>query len=187
MERASNYTALSDLELIDMLKVNDHLAYTEIYNRYQGLLIAFSFKKLQDEDIAKDLVQDLFVKLWTKRETLTISNLPGFLVTSMKNLMFNHFEHQQVSSKYIESLVDFTNTGDMAHADYLVREKEWQKHIETAIASLPNKMRKAFISNRVEYKTYAQTAEELQTTENNIQKHINSAIKLLKTRLTALL
>ncbi|HKG05162.1 MAG TPA: RNA polymerase sigma-70 factor [Pedobacter sp.] len=188
MEKVSDMNLITDAQLIELLKEGNHIAYTEIYKRYNSLLIAFAFKRLQDDELTKDLVQDLFLKLWANRKKITIvSNLAGYLVTSLKHSVFNYFQHQKVTSKYAESLTDFVNTGNIAHTDYLVREREWELHIDAAIASLPEKMRKAFLLNKKEHHSYAETARELNTTENNVQKHINGAIKILKTKLTIFL
>jgi len=188
MKKESSYDLFTDVELINQLTKGDHAAYSEIYQRYHQLCISFAFKKLQDEDLTKDIVQDLFTKFWVKRETLNNkNNLPAYLITSLKNSIYSHFEHSNVASKYITSLTDFSNTGNIGHTDYLVREREWEKYIDVAIENLPVKMKKAFLLNKKENFTYAETAKRLNTSENNIQKHINGAIKILKTKLTIFL
>jgi RNA polymerase sigma-70 factor (ECF subfamily) len=181
-----DHKTLSDPELITLLKASDHAAYTEIYNRYYYLLFVFSYKKTRDEELAKDIVQDIFVKLWSRRGFSVIpANLPGYLISSAKNSIFNLFEHQNVRSKYIESLMDYLNSGNHAHTDYLVRENEWKKYIDNAIQALPPKMRQIFQLNKKDNLSYREIASKLDTSENNVQKHINGAIKILRTKLTA--
>lgn len=179
-----SYSTLPDQDLLTLIQESDHAAYTELYKRYHIGLISFAYKKVQDEELAKDIVQDLFVKLWDKRQTLILPPNPnGYFLNAVKHAIFNQFVHQSVESKYIASLADYSNTGTIAHTDHLVREREWNSIINAAIAKLPRKMRQAFLLNKKENLSYAETAKRLNTTENNIQKHINSAIKILKTKL----
>ncbi|PYF76130.1 RNA polymerase sigma factor [Pedobacter nutrimenti] len=183
----SGYKSLSDPDLISMIKDGDHAAYTEIYERYHYLVFIEAYRKLGDEELAKDIVQELFVNLWIKRQKTTdVENLAGYLLTAVKFRIFDFFDHQNVESKYIASLKDYTNTGNIAHTDYLTREREWEKYIDLAIQSLPQKMRQIFQLNKSDNLSYKEIAKKLNTTENNVQKHINGAIKVLKTKLTAL-
>ena len=62
------YSKLSDSELADLLKSDDQLAFTEIYNRFYYALFTHVYNRLNDKDEAKDVVQELFSTLWCKRE-----------------------------------------------------------------------------------------------------------------------
>ena len=107
----SVYQNHSDAELPQLLKESDHAAYTEIYHRYFYLLYTHAYKKLRNEEQAKNLIQDLFATLWFKREfSLPDSNLAGYLYTAVRNKIFDLFAHQQVESKYMDSLKDYLIT-----------------------------------------------------------------------------
>ncbi|TCD02732.1 RNA polymerase sigma-70 factor [Pedobacter psychroterrae] len=182
-----DYKTYSDSQLTDLLKTADHAAYTEIYNRYYHLMFVFAYKKLRDEDQAKDFVQELFTNLWVKREQLQeTTNLTAFLYTALRNKVLNYIARQKVESKYIQSLKDYTNTGSIAHTDHLVREKQFQDHIDKEIQALPKKMRKAFELSRIEHLANRDIADKLNVTENNVSQHINNAIRILRTKLSAI-
>ena len=179
-----DHKSYSDLQLTELLKASDHSAFTEIHNRYYPLAFLEAYKKLRDEDQAKDIVQELFTNLWIRRENLPlIKNLAGYLIASVKNAIFTYFEHQQVESKYITSLTDFVNTGNIAHTDYLVREREWEKHIEAAIQSLPKKMRVIFELSRKSHLTHKQIAEKLTLSERTVNAQMLNALTRLRSKL----
>lgn len=183
-----DYKILSDIELITFLREGDHAAYNEIYERYYYLLYVHAYKKLRDQDNTKDIVQELFVDLWAKKETaFTTQNLAGYLMISVRNKIFNLFEHQNVQAKYVESLRDFANTGNMAHTDYLVRERQLKEYIEREIQALPKKMRRIFELSRKDNLSNRKIAEELNTSESNISQHLSNATKILRTKLGAIL
>lgn len=130
----------------------------------------------------------MFIHLWIKRNNLPhISNIGGYLSTSVRNRIFNYFQHQHVESKYIDSLTDFINTGEIAHADHLIRTHDQQAHIENAIQTLPGKMRTIFELSRKEHLPHKEIAKKLSTSEDNVSKQITNAIKILKTKLEVIL
>ena len=182
-----DYNLLSDVELLVLLKESDHAAYTEIYGRYDHLLFDHAYKKLRQEEQAKDIVQDVFVTLWTKRECLpVINNLPAYLMTMVKNSIFGFFEHGKVETRYIKSLTDYVNTGNLAHTDYLTREREWNDYIESAIQALPKKMRTVFELSRKSNLTHKEIARNLSLSERTVNAQILNALLRLKTRLGSL-
>ena len=182
-----NYSTYSDSQLTELLNASDHAAFTEIHNRYYPLVLVEAFKKLRDLEQAKDIVQELFTNLWIRRERVTmVNNLAGYLITSVKNAIFSYFENQHVQSKYIASLTDFVNTGSIAHTDYLLREKEWEKHIEAAIHSLPKKMREIFELSRKSHLTHKEIAEKLTLSERTVNAQMLNALARLRSKLGSL-
>ena len=63
----SKYAAHTDAALLPLLQEGDREAYTEIYNRYHGLLYVFAYNRLKNREEAKDIIHELFLKLWLDR------------------------------------------------------------------------------------------------------------------------
>jgi len=183
----ASYSKINDNELLQLLRESDHAAYTEIYTRYFYLLYTHAYKKLRDEDQAKDLIQDLFATLWFKREIdLPSHNLTGYLFTAVRNKIFDLFAHQQVASKYIDSLKDYLNIHASTPTDHLVRENQLKAYIEKEIQALPPKMKRIFEMSRKENLSHKEIAEKTGTTENNISTQITSALRILRTKLSVI-
>ncbi|WP_235884359.1 RNA polymerase sigma factor [Pedobacter hiemivivus] len=175
---------MSDAKLVQLLQASDHNAYTEIYNRYFQLLFVHARKKLNDADLAKDILQEIFTKIWMKREIqLTATNLTGYLYTLMKNRILDLYLHQEVKTKYMRAAKSFIVTNKSSGTDALVREKDCSAHINQEIAALPPKMREIFELSRKNQLSYKEIAEKLNTNENNVSKQINNGLKVLKRRL----
>lgn len=180
----ADYKTFSDNELITLLRLGNRSAYTEIYNRYNYLMIVFAYKKLRDEDLARDFVQELFITLWDKRETISEDgNLAQFLYVSLRNRMFSHFAHQKVEHKYFDFLAHTFSEFSNGQTDYLVREKQLISYIEKQIEKLPSKMKVVFLLSRNEQLSNREIAERLNTTESNVSHHISNALKILRKRL----
>jgi len=183
-----NYKTVSDAELADLLKASDHAAYKEIYERYHYLMLVHAYKKLRDEDLAKDMIQDLFTNLWIKREqVLSTGNLAPFLYKSLKNQIINYIVHQGVRSKYITSISDYLSNGHNAYTDHPIREKELQAYIDKEILALPQKMRNVFELSLKQRLSNKEIAVALNTSESNVSHHIKNAITMLRIKLRAII
>ncbi|TCC87410.1 RNA polymerase sigma-70 factor [Pedobacter hiemivivus] len=177
------YIELSDTELVDLLKSGNRAAFTEIFNRYQSLLYIFAYKKIGDREEAKDLIHELFLTFWEKRELLNIScSLPAYLFTVLKNRVFDLYKHKKVSQRYLETFQTYLDTEQNA-TDYLVRHNELSCLIEKEIASLPYKMREVFELSRKTNLSRKEIATELNLSEQTVKSHMHHALKILKTKL----
>jgi RNA polymerase sigma-70 factor (family 1) len=184
MNLIQNYKNLSDVELLNLLRESDHAAYTEIYNRYFYLMYTHAYKKLRDEEQAKDVIQDLFAGLWFKREfELKTNSLGGYLYTSVRNKVFDLFAREQVKEKYVDSVKSFFASNKSISADYRVREKELKAYIDNEIQKLPPKMKLIFELSRKEQLSHQEIAERLDTTRDNVSTQLTTALRRLKTKL----
>lgn len=180
------YKMLSDRELTSLLRTGDQLAYTEIYNRHKNLLQNHLYKKLGDMELVKDVLQDLFVKLWDNKTALPITdNLAGYLFCAARNRVFNHLSHKQVESKYISSIQNFINE-DNYITDLTLREKEFARIIRQEIEALPPKMREVFILSREGNLSHEEIARQLSISSQTVSKQISNALKILRVKLGVL-
>lgn len=177
------YYGLSDVELSDLLKSGDHLAYSEIYTRYKGPLYIHAYNKLRNREEAKDLVQELFTVLWNKRETLLLTdNLASYLYGAVRNRVFRIIGRKGIESSYITSIQDSVNKSNCI-TDHRVRESLLQKMIDREIASLPAKMQEVFLMSRKDNLSHKEIAEKLGITEPTVKKQVNNALKTLRVKL----
>jgi len=177
------YGKLSDTELISLLKADDHTAFTEIYDRYQSLLYLYTYKKLQDKEEAKDIIQDVFITLWNSRQNFELQvTLTGYLYKAVLNKVLNSFRHKSITQQHIDSFKKIV-VANLETADYLIREKEIASLIEREIQALPEKMREVFELRRKEYLSNKQIAERLQISEHTVATHMKKALKTLRLRI----
>jgi RNA polymerase sigma-70 factor (family 1) len=181
------YSTLSDADLIILLKSDDAMAYTVIYNRYFDSLYLHACNKLKDKEEAQDVIHELFTHLWNKRNELLIkSNLSSYLYISVRNRILDLISHQQVESKYVNSLQNFINEGHCI-TDHLIREKQLANLIEKGISNLPTKMREVFELSRKEKLSHKEIAAQLNLSEQTVKKQINNALKILRIKLGTML
>jgi RNA polymerase sigma-70 factor (ECF subfamily) len=179
----SVYSSFSDQELTTLLREGDKTAYTEIFNRYNSLLFIHAFKKLQNREEAKDVVQEVFVKVWATREGFVLkTNLAGYLYTCVHHKILDLFAHQKTATKYIGFLQKFLDESK-SNADHLIREKQLSVIIEREIAALPPKMREVFELSRKKQLSHKEIAEHLDISEETVKSQVKNALKILRVKL----
>lgn len=159
------------------------MAFTEIYDRYFWLLHAHAYKWMRNREETKDIIHELFLALWEKRETLSFEpSLLSYLSAAVRNRIFNLLSHKRIESEYITSLDSFINEGTCP-TDHLVREKQLTEIIEHEIAGMPYKMREVFELSRKENRSHKEIACQLNISELTVRKHVQHALKILRYKL----
>ncbi|MGQ7856298.1 RNA polymerase sigma factor [Pedobacter sp. WC2501] len=172
-----------DDDLLAALKAGESSAYKEIYERYWQLLYRFSRKMLQDENVAKDVVQEVFTILWTKRATQNSAvPLAAYLYTLTRNRILDMVKHAKVENRYLQSLNSFIQVNN-ATPDRLYIQKEFYDQIELEIQHLPEKMRLVFEMSRKQYKSNQEIADELQISNKTVKNQLSTALKILRKKL----
>lgn len=173
------YSAYTDQELVALLKKGERDAFTEIFNRYNKLLYSHVYNKLRDEEGSRDLVQDVFVVLWEKRDTIQNINLAGYLFTMSRNRILNLVSHHKIVSDYATSIQAYAQQHTEA-ADELIREKQLTALIEAEINALPARMREVFILSRREHLSNKEIAHQMRLSEHTVADQIKKSLKILR-------
>lgn len=165
----------NDSELLMRIKVHDNEAFEALYRKYWKNLFDFATIKTGDADAAEEIIQELFVTLWEKRETLQITNLQSYLFTSVRNRVIDHYK---------QKVFDELDTAEASTTpDYPLFLDELETALHAAVSELPDKTREIFLLNRFEGKTARQIAQELNLPERTVEYHITQALRTLKTQL----
>lgn len=174
---------LSDYELLAIFKEGQRGAYEEIYRRYWALLFTHARKMVQNDEDAKDMVQDVFSVFWIDGPTLELqTTLSAYLYSIMRYKVFNLIDRKKVRSNYLSSLEDFIIKNEYS-GEYQVREKQMEALIEKEIAALPPKMREVFVLSRKANLNYREIADKLNISDNTVKKQMSNALKILRNRL----
>jgi RNA polymerase sigma-70 factor (family 1) len=179
-----DYKNLMDGDLISLLNEGDRAAFTEIYDRYNGLLYSFTYKRLQSREEAKDLIHELFFKLWEDHMIIDIKvNISAYLYGALRNNMLTHIAKSKVASRYIDSFQGYINSRSNNNTDHRVRHNELLAFIETEIANLSPRTRQVFELSRKTNLSRKEIAIELNISEETVKSHMKTALRTLKSKL----
>src|SRR5260370_40208373 len=100
----TDFTELSEDELVQLLKQDRLGAFREIYSRYWKKLFDEAYKRLKSRELAEEVVQELFTNLWTKRQVLQINTTIGaYLHSAIANQVIDIYRKELVRSRYKEA------------------------------------------------------------------------------------
>lgn len=175
-----------DHALLQLLEEGDHQAFREIYRRYWDKLFYIAGKKLGDLAEAESIVQDVFVDLWQRRETLAVQQaLDSYLVVAVRYRMLNFLARQHRAEEYRRHNARQLSAGDQSTEEWLGFE-ELRGWLEKMVAGLPEKCRLAY---RLRGEGYSQReiARHMNVSEKTVETHISRALKILRSGLGQLL
>jgi RNA polymerase sigma-70 factor (family 1) len=172
-------------------KPNCNISFEDIYLTYFSKMKYFAKEYVVSEEDAENIVQDVFMELWEKREALTMhTNLIAFLFTAIKNRCLNHLRHKMVTQETANQLQEeYSITLRMnlnsleAFDQNLFSEQDIEKIITRALNSLSDKCREIFIMSKIEGKKQKEIATELNISINTIETQMGIAYKKLRAEL----
>ena len=170
---------LSDFELFGNLQKGDEMAFEKLFHQYYAPLCLFACKYLNDEENAKEQVQEFFMKVWSRRKSIHVeTSVKQYFFQSIKNQCLNLIKHQNIKSKYFQKLKD-DHTRNLNTDPYFL-EVGLQKKIEQSIALLPEKRREIFTLSREKGLKYREIADHLDISVKTVETQMGAGIKAIK-------
>lgn len=175
----TDYTKLSEEELVACLQQDKLNAFKEIYARYWRKLFSAAFKRLKNKDLSEEIVQELFTNLWVKRHSLHLENgVAAYLYTSVSHYVIDYYRKELVREKYRQQFKVIHNDMDNSTEESILL-KDLTETIESEISQLPDKCRSVFELSRKEHKSNKEIALYLGISEKTVENHLTKALKKL--------
>jgi RNA polymerase sigma-70 factor (family 1) len=176
------YNQSEDLDLIARLNKGDRQAFNTIFLKYYPGLISYGNTLLANNNaLAEDLIQEVFLKIWNQRNTLFVhTSLSSFLFTSLKNKIKDVYREKHFPL-YDPTDMQFDEESNASQSpDNILIFKELNASLEDMINLLPAKTKIIYRMNREDNLTYDEIANLLTLTRNSVKTHMFRAIKFLK-------
>jgi RNA polymerase sigma-70 factor (ECF subfamily) len=171
-------------EKIWMKKIQsgDAKAFEMLFHQYYGHLCLFATKILNNDAAAEEVVQEFFVKIWEKKEQLSIeTSVKNYLFRAVKNQCLNYIKHNFVKENYIKTKENENQLEIDFEENYV--EVDLAKKIKESIDSLPEKRREIFRLSREEGLKYREIAQKLNISIKTVEAQMGLAIKNLREKL----
>ncbi|MDB5029365.1 sigma-70 family RNA polymerase sigma factor [Mucilaginibacter sp.] len=169
---------LDDDQLAGLLRDGNELAFTEIYNRYWDKLYYTAYKLLKDTDAAEEIVQDVFFILWKKRETLAIKSLAAYLASMTRYAVYRLISKEKNIKKQ-ENIAGLLGVAAMSEMN--VDNKILLEIITLLSNKLPEKCRLVFQYNKLQDRSLADVAVQLNMSRKTAEGHLTKALKIIRT------
>ncbi|MGQ1910590.1 RNA polymerase sigma-70 factor [Marinifilum sp. RC60d5] len=165
----------------ESFKKGNRSVFKQIFDAfYKGLLI-FAKNFVQESDVAEDLVQEVFVKLWEKRETIeNPTTIKAFLYVSVRNRALNHFRRNKLIKQYQQEEIQ-KKSSEYFFKNQLIEEETYRMLLQ-AVDELNGQTKNVCLMSLHGVQN-AQIAEELNLSTSTVKYHKNKALEILRTRL----
>ena len=154
--------------------------YEWIYNTHSKTLRNFIYYKRGDSQLAEDIVQNAFIKLWDKCSFVAFEKAKAFLYKVARNEFLNEVTHKKVVLQHQVYLAkDSTNETPQ----FLLEEQEFMIKLKRVIANLPEKQREVFLLSRIDKKKYSEISEIVGITIKAVEKRMSLALITIRAQI----
>jgi RNA polymerase sigma-70 factor, ECF subfamily len=174
--------AVTDREFLDRLRKGDTAAFDTIFRTWYGPLVGTAERMLRDRAVAEELVQDVMLELWRRRETLDAEgSAQAYLFQATRNRVLNHLRHLKIEQRSEPEIRN--ESSSTPHADAAVAQEELSVAVQQAVQSLPDRCREVFELSRVHGLKYAEIARQLGISVKTVEAQMGKALRTLRERL----
>lgn len=167
---------MTESDSIQALQSGDMAAFREVFDRYYPKVLAFLRSFLQSGDDAEDVAQNVFVKLWMKREELLyMDHLDWYLFRMTMNMAINF---SKTRKRY--SWMDGMDVPSSSDVENRMDSRSRLAAVAKTVSGMPEKRKEVFILSRLHGLSHKEIAAKLKLSPKTVENHINLALKELR-------
>ena len=174
----------TEQNLLEKVKSGDKSAFQKLFYNYHESLFRFVAYRIKDEDLADDITQETFLRIWKTRNSIQPKKSFFSLIARISsNLCYDHFRHVKVRQRHKDSIPDYGGFNSQ-DPEMINQGEALQEEIQRIVnEKLPEKCRNIFILSRIEGKSNPEIAELLDLSIRTVENQIYRSIKILKKNL----
>ena len=172
-----DFSALTDKELLLIFKSGNIQGFNTLFNRHWSSLFHLSTRILEDDDLAKDTLQEVFVSLYEKAHHKEITYVKSYLLQAVKYQCFMHLRAGKISERHLHRLQTVWSAN---YVEEYMDAEELDELLRQEMESLPEKCREVFYLSRYELLSNKKIAEQLNISQKTVEHQISKALKTLR-------
>jgi RNA polymerase sigma factor (sigma-70 family) len=176
------HESLSDIDLVDLLKNDDSVAFEVIYRRYWRSLFGFVFQQLGSKEDSEEVMHDLMLTLWQNRGYSNIKNLKIYLFIAARNLT-NKFIKSQINLRKYREYQILHEVFESSSTDEIMNISDLSEAIDKVMKQMPEKTAMIFKMSKIDEMPVKKIALQLNLTEKAVEYHITKSLKTLRLHL----
>ncbi len=172
---------MDNTELINKIQRGDSAAFKFLYQKYNSKVYQFTKLYVLSKNDAEEVVQEVFIKLWEQRETLSeIKNIDNYLFILSRNLIFN-LSRKKINRDFLKLTIDkalFVENKTDVFEDIIY--SDLKRQIYSLVNKLPKRQRDVFLLSRESCLTNKEIAQRLDISVKTVERHMTEALKTLR-------
>ncbi|MFL3007084.1 MAG: RNA polymerase sigma factor [Candidatus Neomarinimicrobiota bacterium] len=173
--------SINEKTLIKNVKDSNRISFQKLFYQFHDQLFRFVVYRVQDADIAKDITQETFLRIWEKRESLQPEkSFFSLLARISTNLCYDHFRYTEVRLRNKDRIPEFGKS-HFDNPEEVVQAKAIEEIIRKLVnEKLPQRCRVIFILSRIEGFSNQEISTKLSLSIRTVENQIYRALKILK-------
>lgn len=174
------YQDLPEEVLLNKCSTNDTAAFQVIYDNFKAFVFGIVNARIDDQDDALDVTQDIFISLWENRKQLAgIRDFKTYLYVYSRNQVVSAYRKKNIRLKGDTYLLERIDQIEHSSEQHLFA-RELTASIDNAVELLPETMRNCYTLSKSEGKTNNEIADILQISEKTVRNNVSEALKRLR-------
>jgi len=154
----------------------DQKGFEQLFEAYCDELRHYVYYRSGDTEVAEDIIQDTFLKVWEIRDSVKVETARALLYTIASNLYANRFKRQKLKFRFEQTIVeDRTNESP----EFQLEVKEFDDKLQRVLAEMNENSRLVFLMNRIDQLTYNEIANNLDISVKAVEKRMKKALEYL--------
>ena len=170
-----------DKALFLQISQGDTTAFHKVFQRYRAPFHAAAYKMTRSGYIAEEIVQEVFITLWTKRELVAAAdNSTHYLFTILYNSIYDHFRKLASERALKDILSQQAAEWEDSPMEMLLQAKEYQQLLDGILGRLPRQQQMAYRLSRLEGMSRTEVASHMRISPHSVKNHLQQAMKFIR-------
>ena len=172
------YSTDTDEQLLQGVRNGDRAAFDALYRRYWVQLYDAAYKRLNDREQAEDIVQEVFIQFWLRRQALLIHNVGAYMHTAVRYKVLSYFSRHKGTSKFYEPFEALLTTADTPEQQLMA--KELLELVYAFADTLSDRKKQIFLLHVKNKLSTKEIARELGISQKSVQNQLGPAMQSLR-------
>lgn len=170
----------SDEMLLNLMKGGDADSFNILFERYWERLYSTVFAVCPDSEVCSEIVHDIFLNLWLKREKIQIDYFKGYITASARYHVFRHMKSAGKSSLEYRETLEYVDRVAINEGESNIRYRELERKVEEELEELPRRCKEIFTLSRKEQLSNDEIAARLDISKRTVENQLTYALRHLR-------
>jgi RNA polymerase sigma-70 factor (ECF subfamily) len=170
----------SDKILLNLMREGDSASFNALFDRYWEMLYATVFSVCSDREVCSEIVHDIFLNLWLKREKLQIESFKAYIVASARYHVYRHVKNARRKSLEYREDLEYSSRVSMNDGELNIHYQDLEKSVDKELEELPRRCKEIFTLSRREQLSNDEIATRLDISKRTVENQLTHALRHLR-------
>ena len=170
----------SDKILLNLMREGDPASFNALFDRYWEMLYATVFSVCSDREVCSEIVHDIFLNIWLKREKLQIESFKAYILASARYHVYRYVKNTRKNSLEYREDLEYSVNVAMNDGELNIRYQDLEKSVDRELDELPRRCKEIFTLSRREQLSNDEIATRLDISKRTVENQLTHALRHLR-------